>query len=61
MPAEYDELKNEVGLIVDYRARLTRPRAGNKYYITQSKGGYSWAIEGKPTDPECNVLSNCVG
>lgn len=41
--------------------RLTRPEAGNKYYITKAKGGYSNAIQGKPTDSFCDVLSNCVG
>ena len=41
--------------------RLTRPEAGNKFYITKSAGGYSRAILGKPTDKECNVLANCVG
>lgn len=41
--------------------RLTRPEAGNKYYITKDAGGYSNAIKGNPMDPKCNVLSNCVG
>ncbi|MBQ8829690.1 MAG: CHAP domain-containing protein [Burkholderiaceae bacterium] len=41
--------------------RLTRPTAGNKYYIRKANGGYSNAIAGKPTDKDCNVLSNCVG
>lgn len=41
--------------------RLTRPEAGNKYYITKASGGYSNAIKGSPTDPSCDVLSNCVG
>lgn len=41
--------------------RLTRPEAGNKYYITKANGGYSNAIQGKPTDSLCDVLSNCVG
>lgn len=41
--------------------RLTRPEAGNKYYITKDAGGYSNAIKGNPTDKDCNVLSNCVG
>lgn len=41
--------------------RKTRPTAGNKYFITKSKGGYSSCIQGKPTDSQCNVLSNCVG
>ena len=44
-----------------YKPRLTKPEAGNKYYITKSRGGYSDAIQGKPTDPNCNVLANCVG
>lgn len=46
---------------VKFVPRLTRPEAGNKYYITKSAGGYSDAIKGKPTDAACNVLSNCVG
>lgn len=41
--------------------RTTKPEAGNKYYNTQSKGGYSTCIVGKPTDAGCNVLANCVG
>ena len=41
--------------------RLTRPEAGNKYYITKGNGGYSNAIKGQPTDSLCDVLSNCVG
>ena len=41
-------------------ARTSKPSAGNKFYITTSKGGYSWCIQGKPTDT-CNVLANCVG
>ena len=41
--------------------RLSRPVTGNKYYIRKASGGYSNAIKGKPTDPQCDVLSNCVG
>ena len=41
--------------------RTTRPTAGNKYFIRQANGGYSTCIQGKPTDSQCNVLSNCVG
>ena len=41
--------------------RMTRPTAGNKYFITRSNGGYSTCIQGKPTDSQCNVLANCVG
>lgn len=44
-----------------FTPRLTRPEAGNKYYIRKADGGYSNAIKGNPTDKECNVLSNCVG
>lgn len=35
--------------------------AGNKFFITTGAGGYSHCIVGKPTDSQCNVLSNCVG
>ena len=41
--------------------RTTRPTSGNKYFITKGAGGYSTCIVGKPTDRQCNVLSNCVG
>lgn len=43
------------------KARLTRPEKGNKYYIRKASGGYSTAIKGSPTDPDCDVLHNCVG
>lgn len=45
----------------DFVARLSRPEAGNKYYIRACSGGYSKAIKGKPTDRDCDVLHNCVG
>lgn len=44
-----------------FQIRKSKPGAGNKFYITKSKGGYSWCIQGKPTDSNCNVLANCVG
>lgn len=44
-----------------FKSRTTKPGAGNKYYIRKANGGYSNAIAGKPTDKDCNVLSNCVG
>lgn len=44
-----------------FTPRLTRPEKGNKYYIRKVTGGYSTAIQGSPTDPDCNVLHNCVG
>ena len=44
-----------------FTPRMSRPTAGNKYYITKGRGGYSNAIQGSPTDSSCDVLSNCVG
>lgn len=44
-----------------FTPRLVRPEAGNKYYIRICSGGYSTAIEGRPTDEACDVLHNCVG
>lgn len=41
--------------------RTSKPGTSNKFYITKSKGGYSSCIQGKPTDSQCDVLSNCVG
>ena len=41
--------------------RTSRPTSGNKYFTTKGAGGYSSCIVGKPTDSQCNVLSNCVG
>ena len=43
-----------------YVPRLSKPEDGNPYYNRQPKG-YSTAILGKPVDPGCDVLSNCVG
>jgi len=40
--------------------RTSKPQAGNKFYTTKAKGGYSTCIQGKPTDV-CDVLANCVG
>ena len=44
-----------------FTMRTSKPGAGNKFYITTSKGGYSTCIQGSPTDSQCNVLANCVG
>lgn len=41
--------------------RTSKPSAGNKFYNTTSRGGYSQCIQGSPTDAGCNVLANCVG
>lgn len=46
---------------MNFVPRLTRPEAGNKYYITKVAGGYSDAIKGSPMDAACDVLANCVG
>lgn len=40
--------------------RTTKP-VDNKFYITVDRGGYSYCIDGKPTDARANVLANCVG
>lgn len=40
--------------------RTSKPQAGNKFYTTKARGGYSTCIQGKPADV-CNVLANCVG
>ena len=44
-----------------FQIRTSKPGAGNKNYITTDRGGWNTCIKGKPTDPECNVLANCVG
>lgn len=41
--------------------RTTKPEIGNKFYNNGDNGGYSWCVNGYPTDSGCNVLSNCVG
>ena len=57
----YDKYAGKGSQTVSFVPRLTRPEAGNKYYITKAAGGYSDAVKGSPTDAACNVLSNCVG
>lgn len=44
-----------------FKPRMTKPEAGNPYYNTKGNGGYSNAINGRPTDKGCDVLANCVG
>lgn len=42
----------------------SKPTKSNKYiylYNNSKNGGKSLCITGKPTDPTCNVLCNCVG
>ena len=46
---------------MSFSPRMTRPKAGNKYYIRKASGGYSNAIKGNPADKDCDVLSNCTG
>ena len=53
----FNTTERRVNMIV-FKPRLTRPEKGNKYYNTISNGGYSKAIKGKPTDSQCDVLSN---
>lgn len=47
--------------MTEFKPRLTKPEKGNPYYNTIANGGLSPAIKGKPTDSDCDVLSNCVG
>lgn len=44
-----------------FEPMLVKPQKGDPYFTTINNGGYSRCIEGKPVDPDCNVLSNCVG
>lgn len=44
-----------------FNMRTSKPNAGNKFYNNGNNGGYSWCINGNPTDKGCNVLANCVG
>lgn len=57
----YDKYATKVSKSSVFTPRMTKPEAGNKYYITKSSGGYSYAVKGSPTDSSCDVLSNCVG
>ena len=54
----FDKYAGKESQTVSFVPRLTRPEAGNKYYITKAAGGYSDAVKGSPTDSACNVLSN---
>lgn len=44
-----------------FTIRNTKPTRGNKYYTRIASGGWNDAIQGKPLDKDCDVLSNCVG
>ena len=50
-----------IGAGEGFSMRTSKPGAGNKFFITKSRGGYSTCIQGNPTDANCNVLANCVG
>lgn len=41
--------------------RTTLPEYGSPFYNNGNAGGWSWCIDGSPTCPGRNVLSNCVG
>ena len=45
---------------VGFTMRTTKP-SNNKQYITRGAGGWSNCIKGYPTEPNANVLANCVG
>lgn len=44
-----------------FTVRTNKPEAGNKNFIRKASGGWNTCIKGKPTDADCDVLSNCVG
>lgn len=46
---------------MSFSVRTSKPGAGNKNFITTSRGGWNTCIQGHPTDSQCNVLANCVG
>lgn len=60
-PAAGNTTAKDSTAVVTFKKRTTKPVAGNKYYITKANGGYSNAVKGKPSDPDCDVLANCVG
>ncbi len=41
--------------------RSTKPGYADRYFRRKATGGLSSCIQGSPTDPECDVLANCVG
>jgi len=43
-----------------FTMRTSKP-SGNKNFITTGAGGWNTCIKGYPTDPNANVLANCVG
>lgn len=57
----FDKYARKESQSMSFAPRLTRPEAGNKYYIRKASGGYSSAVQGSPKDSQCDVLHNCVG
>lgn len=42
--------------------QIEKPKKGDPFFNNTGNGGISTCIQGnKPTDPDCNVLPNCVG
>lgn len=44
----------------EFFIRNSKP-SGNKNFIRKADGGWNTCIKGYPTDPNANVLANCVG
>lgn len=47
-----------------FTIRTSLPGKGDsriKFYNNGNNGGYSWCINGNPTNSVCNVTANCVG
>ena len=45
---------------MSFTMRVTKPEAGNRYYIRKASGGWSNAIQGSPKDAACDVLAMAV-
>lgn len=44
-----------------FKIRTSKPSTWMAVYNNYNNGGWSWCINGCPTDPVSNVLANCVG
>ena len=58
---ENENAEKPEGIGTDGFVMRTSKPSGNLNYITRSSGGWNTCIKGYPTDPDANVLSNCVG
>ncbi len=50
--------------MADFTVRTSLPSKSDshiKFYNNGNNGGYSWCINGYPTNSVCNITANCVG